>query len=163
MFFLCFDHRLPSFKVRVTTRKQWSNWQTCPNQDVINYKKLTNFCHFGQFSNNFYVVYHLLIHTCFCQFNHCFLVVGVSFFRRMDCVSMGTQHVRWQFSYDISTHANWPNPHPCSFHRAASDVPNGEEEIISHMNTPLCPSHIKIEPLYIMVALQGNNVRINTW
>ena len=47
--------------MRVTTRNNGRIDKTCPpNQDVINYLQLTD----------------VLIRTCFCQFDHCFLVVG---------------------------------------------------------------------------------------
>ena len=66
--------------------------KTCPNQHVINDRKLTDFCHFVDkllsirtFSVNilslwtifyqYFVIYHVLIQTCLCQFGHCFLVV----------------------------------------------------------------------------------------
>ena len=75
-----------------TTRKQWSNGQNMSEskRDKLhkidrflslwtNYSQFghfpSTFCHFGQFSINFFVVYHVLIQTCFCQFDHCFLVV----------------------------------------------------------------------------------------
>ena len=71
--------------------------ETCPNQDVVNDRKLTDFCHFGQIIvnsdifcqrsvtlDNFQSIislYHILIWTCLCQFRHYFLVVSASLAR----------------------------------------------------------------------------------
>ena len=77
--------------------QQWPNWQNmsesrCHKLQKID-RKLTDFCHFGQITVNsdifvnflsfwtifyqFFVVYYTLIRTCFCQFDHCFLVVHI--------------------------------------------------------------------------------------
>ena len=50
-----------------TVTKSWQN--KCPNWQYLS--KVTKICQFS-------VVYHVLIRTCFCQFDHCFLVMRVS-------------------------------------------------------------------------------------
>ena len=55
--------------------------ETCPNQHVIDDKKLIeNFrvdSNLSKVTKNcqLSVIYHVLIRTCLCQFGHCFLVV----------------------------------------------------------------------------------------
>ena len=64
--------------------------ETCPDQDVINDRKLTfffslwtNYFQIGHFCQLF-VIYRVLIRTCFYQFGHCFLVVDKEL-ERVNC------------------------------------------------------------------------------
>ena len=73
----------------ITTKKQWSIWQNMFESKRDKWQKINRFLNIllsirtfpvkflslWTIFYQFYVIYHVLIQTCLCQYDHCFLVV----------------------------------------------------------------------------------------